>query len=354
MIGAAFFTPRLCRPNAGAATVATMKTSLISIIALVAAALSSAAVAATAASSVALEAPGPQGPLRGTLLVPSGHSLATVLIIPGSGPTDRDGNNPLGVRGSTYRLLAEGLAAHGIGTLRIDKRGLFGSASAVTDPNAVTISDYAADAHAWMAVLQKTTGAPCIWLLGHSEGGLVAMAAAVGRRDVCGLVLVSAPGRPLGEVFREQLKTNPANAPILPSAEAAIDALEHGRHVDTSGMHPALQRAFNPAVQGFLIDAFSYDPRRLVSGLKTPVLVVQGQRDLQVSEQDARLIHDADPDSTLLLLPDVNHVLKVVRSDSRQENMATYANADLPIAPDVVDDVAAFVTEHASGKGEGR
>ncbi len=176
-----------------------------------------------------IEVAGPSGPLRGTLLSAGGAEHPVVLIIPGSGPTDRDGNNPLGIRASTYRLLAEGLAAEGISSLRIDKRGMFGSAAAIPDPNAVTIGDYAADVRRWSAALRERTGASCIWLLGHSEGGLVALATAKGTTDLCGLILVAAPGRPYGEILREQLRANPANAPLLDQAEHAIAQLEAGK-----------------------------------------------------------------------------------------------------------------------------
>jgi hypothetical protein len=91
-------------------------------------------------SETVLEAAGPKGPLKGTLLTPNSKPTAVVLIIPGSGPTDRDGNNPLGVNASPYRLLAEGLAAKGFATLRIDKRGMFASAMAVEDGNAVAMA----------------------------------------------------------------------------------------------------------------------------------------------------------------------------------------------------------------------
>ena len=93
---------------------------------LVVAALAASPALAAPPAPVELTAPGPEGPLAGTLLDPDGKA-PLVLLIPGSGPTDRDGNNPLGVAGGPYRQLAEALAANGIGTLRIDKRGLFGS-----------------------------------------------------------------------------------------------------------------------------------------------------------------------------------------------------------------------------------
>ena len=294
-----------------------------------------------------LEAHAGAGLLKGTLLTPSSPPTSTVLIVPGSGPTDRDGNNPLGVQASTYRLLAEGLAAHGVATLRIDKRGMFASATAAADANAVTIPDYVADVDAWVAVLRKETGAPCVWVLGHSEGGLVALAAATPGPGICGLILVSTPGRPMGEVIRAQLKANPANAPLLEQALPAIDALERGEHVDTKDMHPALLRLFSPAVQGFLISAFSYDPARLVAGVAKPVLVLQGQSDLQVGEADARLLKQADPRAELLLLPGVNHVLKTAPAEDRRANLATYADPSLPLAAGVVDAITQFLAHAA-------
>jgi uncharacterized protein len=292
-----------------------------------------------------IEAPGPAGPLRGTLLSPDSARGPVILIIPGSGPTDRDGNSPAGILAASYRLLAEGLAAHGVTSVRIDKRGMFGS-TAAADANAVTIPDYVADVQAWTRVIRQRTKATCIWLLGHSEGGLVAMAAAK-NPDVCGLLLVAAPGRPMGEILREQLKANAANAPLLSEALPAIDALEAGRRVDTTSMNPALLRLFRPAVQGFLISAFSYDPRQLLAGYGKPVLILQGQRDLQVREADAQALKLANPKATLVVLPDVNHVLKSVALDDVGANIATYRNSSLPLAPGVVESISDFLTSHA-------
>jgi uncharacterized protein len=292
-----------------------------------------------------LDAAGPQGRLMGTLVTPANpeHS-PVVLIIPGSGPTDRDGNNPLGVRASSYRLLAEGLAERGISSLRIDKRGMFASKAAVPDANAVTIADYATDVRSWIAAIQQRTSTTCVWLLGHSEGALVALAAAQNPQNICGLILVAAAGRPMSEVLREQLKSNPANAPILDQALAAIDSLVAGKTVDASRLNPVLLPLFNPAVQKFLIDAFSYDPAALAARYDGPILILQGKRDLQVAVRDAELLKQANSRATLVLLSDTSHVLKSVTSDDRNANIATYANPNLPLAPGVVDTIANFVT----------
>jgi pimeloyl-ACP methyl ester carboxylesterase len=314
---------------------------------LILAAILSPALAADPSQSF-VEAPGPTGPLKGTMLSPATPGGPVVLIIPGSGPVDRDGNSGAGLKASTYRLLAEGLATQGITTVRIDKRGMYASLAATPDGNAVTIAEYAADVHAWAAVIRQKTGADCIWLLGHSEGGLVALAAAKDAPDFCGLLLIAAPGRPLGEILREQLKANPANAPVLDRAFQAIDDLEAGKGVDTSGMHPALQMFFHPRVQGFLINVFSYDPANLIKGVTKPMLIVQGERDIQVSKADALRLKDANPNAKLALLPDVNHVLKSVTSADRAANSVTYSDPSLPLAPGVVETIAQFVNSEAT------
>ncbi|WP_238242740.1 alpha/beta hydrolase [Methylobacterium iners] len=296
-----------------------------------------------AATEEAVEVPGPLAALRGTLTRP-GVASAAVLIIPGSGPTDRDGNNPLGVAASTYRLLAEGLAAKGVATLRIDKRGMIGSAAAVADPDAVTVSDYAGDVQHWADLLRAKTGAACVWLVGHSEGGLVALSTAQKAEGICGLILVATPGRPLGQVLRDQLTANPANAPLLAQAFGTIASLEGGRRVDDGALHPALASLFRPAVQGFLIDAFVLDPSKLLAAWQGPTLIVQGERDLQVSAADARGLHQAALRSELFLVPDANYVLKTVVSPDRAANIATYRDPRLPLAIGIVERIATFVT----------
>jgi pimeloyl-ACP methyl ester carboxylesterase len=305
--------------------------------------LAAALAVAPAPASRDVEAPGPQGPLKGTMLSAPSPRAPVVLIIPGSGPTDRDGNNPLGVTAAPYRLLAEALAADGVATVRVDKRGMFGSRAAIANANAVTIGDYAGDVHAWVKALRAETGARCIWVAGHSEGGLVALAAAQQPDGICGLVLIAAAGRPLDPIIREQLLANPANAPLLPEAFAALDKLKAGQRVDTAGMNPALMPLFAPAVQGFLIDMMAYDPARLVAAFHGPVLVVQGDRDLQIGVGDARRLAAANPKAKLVILPGVNHVLKAVASDDRAANFATYGNPDLPLADGVAAAIAAFV-----------
>ena len=303
---------------------------------------SGAASAQQTVPEVAIEAPGPQGPLAGTM-IEGAAGAPVVLIIPGSGPTDRNGDNPLGVRGGVYRQLAVGLAARGIASVRVDKRGMFGSRAAVPDPNDVTIADYAGDVHSWIAAIRTRTGAPCVWVLGHSEGGLVALVAAQSAPDICGLLLVAAMGRPLADVMRQQFKANPANAPVLGQALAAIDSLEAGKTFDPAGLHPGLAPMFATKVQAYLIDFFHYNPATLAAAYKGPMLVLQGNRDLQVTLEDAAILKNAHLSAKLMIVPGVNHVLKPVAGEGMAANAATYGDASIAIDPAVVDGIATAV-----------
>ncbi|AMS30884.1 hydrolase [Hyphomonadaceae bacterium UKL13-1] len=310
---------------------------------MLAAALSVPALAAPLGLDGQIQAAGPQGPLTGTIVHSSNRQSPVALIIPGSGPTDRDGNSPLGVQASTYRLLAEGLAAHGISSVRIDKRGLFRSSTAVSDPNTVVIDDYVTDTAAWVSVIRERTGAPCVWLIGHSEGGLVALAAAQKVGNLCGLILIASSGRPMGEVIRSQLRANPANAPLIAAADRAIDALAAGQRVDATDLPQPLLPLFHPAIQGFLISTFALDPSKLAAQVQLPILIVQGGKDLQVSTLDAELLKAANPKATLEILPSANHVLKDIKGDSPAENIAAYGAADLPLAKGTIATISNFI-----------
>lgn len=304
--------------------------------------------AAAALPSEDISAADPFGELRGTWTKVSDAVAPVVLIIPGSGPTDRDGNSPLGISAGSYRLLAEGLGAEGIATVRIDKRGMFGSADAVLDANAVTINDYVSDIRSWVKSIRSTTGSACVWLLGHSEGGLVALATAKAEPYICGLILVATPGRPLGEVLKEQLRSNPANASILSSADAAIDTLAEGKRVNFTELPVSIAPLFDPAIQDFLVSAFTLDPAELASQVAKPILILQGERDLQIGIPDAMALKAAAPSAKLQLFPNANHVLKTVAPNDPVANVDTYSNPDLPLASGIIGAISEFVRSEST------
>jgi len=294
--------------------------------------------------STPVESPSSPAPLHGTLLTPEGETRAAAVIIPGSGPTDRDGNSPqFGIQAASYRLLAEGLAERGVATVRIDKRGIGESAAAGPSEADLRFSTYAEDARTWAAEAAAKTGRPCAWLIGHSEGALVALAAVAAKPDgggdkVCGLVLLSGAGRPAGVVLREQLNALPE--PLKTEAYAAVDELEAGRTV--ADPPASLAALFRPSVQPYLISWLTLDPAKLAAAYDGPIFIGQGTTDLQVTVADAEALKTAQPRAELALWDGVNHVLKVAPAE-RAANIATYMDPALPLAPGVVEAVADFM-----------
>ncbi len=284
------------------------------------------------------------GQLHGTM-VNARNSDPVVLIVPGSGPTDRNGNNPMGLKTDAYKLLAEKLSEERISSVRVDKRGMFGSAGA-GNPNDVSPEAYVADIHAWIDAIkvERGPGSGCVFLLGHSEGALIVSLAAKGRDDVCGLILVAGMGRKMGDVVRQQLRDNPANAPVLDEALAALAELEAGRRVDTANMTPALLPLFNPPAQDYLMKLLGIDPVEAVRRAGKQTLVVQGATDLQVTVEDAKLLNNA-PKTKLQIINDMNHVLKKAPSE-RAANLATYSDPSLPLAPKLIRRIEDFVDDN--------
>lgn len=301
----------------------------------------------TFANQTEIQATGPEGALYGTMTSAQTPKAPIALIVPGSGPTDRDGNSPLGLTTNTYKRLADDLATQGISTVRIDKRGMYSSNAATQNPNAVTMNDYAEDVQTWMTTLRQQTGTNCVWLVGHSEGGLVSLLAAQHSPDVCGLVLVATAGRPLGALIRMQLEANPDNAPIIGEAKSILGRLENGEHVDAAQIDPTLLPLFHPEVQDFLMSGLMLDPARLIANIDKPILILQGLRDIQVNTQDAiLLLAQANPGTTLTLLDNTNHILKTVDSDDRNANILSYLSPSLPLASGVVDAIVSFIRKN--------
>jgi len=290
-------------------------------------------------------AAGPATQVRGTLLVPkSAASVPVVLIISGSGPTDRNGNTPVLARPNNgLRMLADALASEGIATLRYDKRGV--GQSAADNPAAVRFDTLVDDAVAWIARLRSDSRFSHVVVAGHSEGSLIGMAAAA-RTRVDGFVSIAGAGRRASDILRDQLRRQFAGSSAWPDLEAALRSIDAGTAVDplpaSIASNQMLLAVFHPTVQPYLISWNRYVPSATLAALKIPVLIAQGTTDLQISVSDAKALSAAKPDATLLLIDGMNHVLKRAPADP-QQNLATYQDPTLPIVSDLSNGIVQFV-----------
>ena len=281
----------------------------------------------------------PSGDIFGTLTVPNNLKVSPiVIIIAGSGPTDRDCNSPLGIKTNAYKMLSEGLAENGISSLRFDKRGIGNSKGAMTSEVDLKFETYINDVVSWIALLKKDKRFSKVVLLGHSEGSLIGIVAAE-QVNVSGLISVAGVGRPADEILKIQLEKK-LPAQLLEESNKILDSLKTGKTV--SDVDPSLLALYRPGIQPYMISWMKYDPAQEISKLKIPVLIIQGTTDLQVTVNDAKLLSESYPDAKLLIIQDMNHVLKE-SDDNMQNNLATYSNPELPLKPQLVPEIVNFI-----------
>ena len=282
----------------------------------------------------------PSGVLEGSARCPATPGpWPVVLLISGSGPTDRDGNTVLlpGPNNS-LRLLADALAARGIASVRYDKRGVGASRAAMGSEADLRFDMYADDAAAWALQLRSDRRFTTVTVAGHSEGSLLGMLA-TRRASADAFVSIAGVGRPAAQVIHDQLLAG-APADLVAEADRAMALLVAGQAVDS--VSPALMALFRPSVQPYIISWFRYDPAVELPQLGVPVLIVQGSTDIQVAVKDARLLAAADPKATLAIIDGMNHVLKMVPADQGAQ-IRSYSDPTLPVAPPLVDAIATFV-----------
>jgi uncharacterized protein len=279
------------------------------------------------------------GAIDAVLTIPPGVERPPVaLLIAGSGPTDHDGNGP-GIKPATLKKLSEQLAARKIATLRYDKRGAGGWKPEFGRPEDFRFRDYVDDAVALVNDLRSGGKFSKIMLMGHSEGGLVAILTAR-RASVDGLVLLATASRRTGDVLKEQLARQLPPAALKPVTNA-IDAMMAGRIVDPMPpeMPPAL--AFFPAAQPGIASALVEDPLPPLKLLALPTLIVGGGRDGQVARVDFDGLAAAAPSAKTLWLPNMNHVLNDVGDDA--DNFAAYNQPDRALNAALIDAVTDFI-----------
>ncbi len=289
--------------------------------------------------------------LSGTLLLPLLSELQHVpgvVLVAGSGPTDRDGNNRyLAEKIDLLKQIAELLARNGIATLRYDKRGVGAStsmpeSSLEAQERFWAWDHFVADVQAAHAELLRHDEIKpyATALLGHSEGGLLSIAAvqAMGKKAPYGLVLASTPGRPLRDIVHDQITRNAP--PFAAAADRIMQTIIATGHAPDDTPQE-LKLVFPDSVGAFLQRALTFDPARALETTDASCLLVQGAADTQVVPMgDIQPLVDAlgrrSRPGEVSVFPKVSHNLKTVSGPSDPG----FAG---PIAPAVADKLASWL-----------
>lgn len=283
----------------------------------------------------------PSGDISGTLALPVKMGKApVVLLIAGSGPTDRNGNNPQ-MRNNSLKLIAENLQRHNIASLRFDKRGIAASQDAGKKEHDLLFDDYVDDAEKWIKLLAADKRFSRIIIAGHSEGSLIGILASIGNPAVSQYISIAGGGFPASKILKKQLASQPE--PLKKIMYDMIGKLEKGDTI--ANVSPLLYSLFRPSVQPYMISWFKYDPAKEISKLKIPTLILQGTTDIQVKQEDAEALATAAPKAEKAIIEDMNHVLKECRETDMNAQMIFYTTPDIPLHPDLMKTIIKFIED---------
>lgn len=279
--------------------------------------------------------------LFGSMVVPSGDSVESIVIIlPNSSQTDRDGNQKM-IRNNAYRMLSVILASHNIASLRYDKRGVGASRGPNQSETSYDFGQYVEDAKNWVNYIRRTGMYKKIILIGHGEGALIGLAALNEGVKVDAFVAINGMGRSFDQVLKDQLSEEPYYVRNI--SNHIIDSLKNGQNVSFVPFY--LSPWFRPQLQPLLKSIMKYDPQKLIRNVNVPIMIIQGDTDLEVKVEDARLLHAANANSSLIIIVGMNHVMKNCISTQRSEQIPIYVNPTLPISQGLIDVLLNFIDQ---------
>lgn len=267
--------------------------------------------------------------LKGTLTTQDAIATSTplIILIAGSGPTDRDGNNPQ-AQNNSLKYVSDFLMEAGYSCLRYDKRAIAGSAIENFDQKELSFDQIISDASEWVNKYAADVRFHKIILAGHSQGSLVALCAANKNENVSGVISLAGAGEPIHKILKWQLSKT-LKIEMQGLVDASLDTLAGG---DTLKHVPDfLSSLFHPTIQPFLISWMKYDPAKEAAKLKVPMLIVNGTTDLQITKKDAELLSEANPSAQFKLIKNMNHVLKFTKSNDIGEQMEIYMDPEIPL-----------------------
>ena len=234
-------------------------------------------------------------------------------------------------------MISESLAKEGIASIRYDKRGIGESKPLVKKEEDLIFEDYIDDVVRWVNKLREDKRFSKVIIIGHSEGALIGATASY-KSNVEGFISVSGMGYSAYDTLKRQLKNQSGD--IYEKSLPLLDTLKEGNLIFNPPQE--LYSLFRPSVQPYMISWFKYDPVAEIANVKVPILILQGDNDIQVEVTDAEILHEGNPDSKLVIVKGMNHVLKDAPTD-KEGNMATYSKPDLPLNQEFITEIITFV-----------
>jgi pimeloyl-ACP methyl ester carboxylesterase len=280
--------------------------------------------------------------LYGSLLIP-GHKTKppVILLVAGSGPTDRDGNSAaLSGKNNSLKMLAEELAIAGFASLRFDKRGVGESFASGKSEEELRFQTYVSDVQAWIKLLKSDSRFGSVAVLGHSEGATLGLIASQ-TESVQAYVSVAGPGQSAAKILRVQL-ADKLPPDLAKANENILSSLEKAEFV--KDVPAPLLALYRPSVQNYLISWFPINPAQEIKKLSMPIAIFQGDTDIQVSVSQAVLLAQAQPKAELFMIKGMNHILKTVPVNNSQQ-VASYSDPNLELTPEFVKKLVSFLTK---------
>ncbi len=257
-----------------------------------------------------------------------------VIIIAGSGPTNRNGNQ-IGMQNNSLKFLAQAIAKDGNAAFSFDKRIITQMKNGTTDEKSLRFDDFINDVKDIITYFKSQKKYNKIIIAGHSEGSLIGMIAAKDNADA--YISLAGAARTIDLIITEQIEKQ---APFLKSkTEEYFKILKEGKTFALDNQ--MLASIFRESVQPYMISWIKYNPQEEIKKLNIPILIINGTKDIQVSENEAKLLHEANPKSELKIIEKMNHVFKEINAD--EENLKSYSNPNLPIMIELSETINSFV-----------
>jgi len=271
--------------------------------------------------------------INGTIVKPANESKSNLIIlIGGSGPTDRNGNQSF-ARCDVLKKLAHYFSDYGISSFRYDKRIVTQIRNGNIDKN-IMFDDFVNDAKSVINFFKKKY--KNIVLVGHSQGSLVGLLSI--NSDVSGFISLAGVGQPIDKVLEYQISKSAPS--LLKETKETLKIMKNG---NTTENYPiSLSSIFNIDIQPFMINWMKYNPSDIISKISIPSLIINGDKDLQVNIEEAELLYRSAKNSELLIVKNMNHVLVEIEGDDL-DNAKSYNNPKLGLSKIALNKIIDFI-----------